>query len=167
MAEEIIIWKKVIGYEKYEVSNSGEVRNFLTKNKKSITDHNSGYLATTFSLNYKSKTVLMHRLVALHFIYNPENKRCINHIDGDKHNNNVSNLEWNTHKENNDHALRTGLKNPAKGERNASTKLTKEQVLQIREIGYSMTQREIGKIFNISDSVVYNIRANKIWKHLL
>lgn len=166
MKKEIVIWKKVMGYEKYEVSNNGEVRNYITKNEKSINDHNSGYLATTFCKNGKPKTFLLHRLVALHFIDNPENKRCINHKDGNKHNNNVENLEWNTHKENNDHAFRNGLKNPAKGDKNASTKLTKEQVLQIREIGYSMTQRDISKLFNISNSVVYNIRANKIWKHI-
>lgn len=163
---EEIIWKKVIGYEKYEVSNKGKVRSYETKTEKSITNHNSGYLATTFCKNNEPKTFLLHRLVAIHFINNPENKRCVNHKDGNKHNNNVENLEWNTHKENNDHAFLNGLKNPAKGERNAATKLTKEQVLQIREIGYSMTQREISNIFNISNSVVYNIRANKIWKHI-
>jgi len=166
MEEEIIIWKKVIGYEKYEVSNFGIIRNSITKTEKAMTNHNSGYLSTGFCNKYKKETILVHRLVAIHFIPNPDNKRCVNHKDGNKKNNCIENLEWCTHKENNDHAFRNGLKNPAKGDRNASTKLTKEQVLQIREIGYSMTQRDISKLFNISNSVVYNIRANKIWKHI-
>ena len=60
-------------------------------------------------INGKHKLVTIHRLVAIHFISNPDNKPQVNHIDGDKTNNNIINLEWVTAQENNIHARKTGL----------------------------------------------------------
>lgn len=60
--------------------------------------------------NNKGKYFTIHRLVAMHFIDNPNNKPIVNHIDGNKLNNNVENLEWTTYGENNQHAYDTGLK---------------------------------------------------------
>lgn len=71
----------------------------------------NGYMYVTLQKDKKRKTIKVHRLVGEHFIPNLENKRTINHIDGNKHNNTVENLEWATYKENQQHAIRTGLWN--------------------------------------------------------
>ena len=74
----------------------------------------NGYLGVTLQKNHKKRHVTIHRLVASAFILNHGNKATVNHIDGDKHNNNVENLEWATQEENQAHADSTGL-NKVKG----------------------------------------------------
>lgn len=100
MPEEI--WKPIVGYEKYyEVSNFGRVRriHYITLSKS-----RNEYLRAHISKNNKPKNVLVHRLVAEAFLPNPENKPQVNHINGDKADNRVENLEWNTVSENTLHA---------------------------------------------------------------
>lgn len=77
----------------------------------SYTLNNRGYLTVVI----RRKTHMLHRLVAQAFIPNPENKAMVNHLDGNKQNNHVSNLEWCTVQENNQHARETGLHKQAKG----------------------------------------------------
>jgi hypothetical protein len=101
--------KKISGYERYLVSENGDVfstitNKFLKKNKTGI-----GYESVALHENSKQKTFRIHRLVAKAFILNPDNKPQINHIDGNKSNNHISNLEWCTAKENIVHAFKTGL----------------------------------------------------------
>lgn len=72
----------------------------------------TGYYAVMLWLGNKSKCAKVHRLVAEAFIPNPDNLPCINHKDGDKLNNQVTNLEWCTYQENMQHAVRTGLTHP-------------------------------------------------------
>lgn len=114
------IWKPVKNYEKfYEVSNKGRVKSFhIVGNNTELSDKgkiingfykSGGYIAVNLTNKKESEEVLLHRLVAKHFIPNPKNKRCINHIDCDKTNNCVNNLEWCTYKENHDHARKNGL----------------------------------------------------------
>lgn len=104
------IWKPINNYESfYLISNLGRIKS-LKKNivLKNLT-HNHGYL----SISLKSKCFLIHRLVGIHFIPNPENKPCVNHKDGNKQNNYVENLEWVTYSENEKHACRVlGKANP-------------------------------------------------------
>ena len=108
------LWAAVPGYEGlYEVSTEGRVRGAKRsgctgKPLKGRVDH-GGYHVVTLTRACVSKHVRTHRLVALAFIPNPEGKRTVNHIDGDKLNNCVDNLEWATHSENHKHAYKIGL----------------------------------------------------------
>ena len=87
-------WKKINGYENYEVSNDGRVRNTRTDMFLSGSVNNSGYLTVGLSKDRKTKIYPMHRLVALAFIDNPDKKEYVRHHDGDNMNNDVFNLYW-------------------------------------------------------------------------
>ncbi len=116
-------WKDVAGYEgHYMVSNNGVLKTlsriikWYTGSDYQISEriikgsnHPRGYMSIHLALNGAHSMRLVHRVVAIAFIPNPENYPCVNHIDGNKKNNNVSNLEWCTHKQNTDHAIRIGL----------------------------------------------------------
>ena len=96
-------WKNVQGYEKYQVSNQGRVRSITKKGKIKILKpqlNKSGYYRVWLSKEGKTQRFLVHRLVALAFIENPEGHPQINHIDFKRTNNRVENLEWITHKDN-------------------------------------------------------------------
>ena len=106
-------WETIKGYERYSVSNHGRVMNNESKVVISSRDSNNGYLRVNLrkgDVKYeKPRVIHVHRLVALAFIDNVFNKPQVNHIDGDKHNNNVDNLEWVTSSENIEHAYKTEL----------------------------------------------------------
>lgn len=125
MSKQGVIWKPIESYsEYYEISNTGIVRSkdriVYDKNGIRLRLNKSKYISPRIGLykmvglnkNRIQTQISIHRLVALHFIPNPENKPQVNHIDGDKMNNNVENLEWVTAKENCLHAFETGLKIP-------------------------------------------------------
>lgn len=145
------IWKDIEGYEGYyQVSNMGRVKSldrevrvwnrfeYTNRRLKSkiiacrIDAH--GYLSVHLHKNKHCKVVEIQRLVANAFIPNPENKPQVNHIDGNKQNNCVSNLEWNTCSENMLHAYKNKLANARRGKDNSLSK----QVIQ-----YDKNMREI------------------------
>ena len=94
--------------ELYEVSNYGRVRNKKTKRFLTQHDNGNGYLFVQLWRNNKGKREYVHRLVALAFIPNPDNKKEVNHINSIRTDNFVENLEWVTRKENIDHASKEG-----------------------------------------------------------
>lgn len=113
------IWKDVIGYEGfYQVSNLGNIKrvgSFRGVNKAYLNnyylthmDNGKGYLRVKLTLNNKSKRVMVHRIIAEAFIPRVENKNVVNHINNDKINNSISNLEWCTQSENCLHAVKMG-----------------------------------------------------------
>lgn len=104
------IWKDVIGYEDgYSISRNGVVINKKTKYVMKISISNDGYCRVCLPNNKKHS---LHRLVAINFISNPENKLEVNHIDGNKQNNCVENLEWCTRLENERHSWKILNKKP-------------------------------------------------------
>jgi hypothetical protein len=108
-----------------------------------------------------------HRLVATMFLPNPEGKPEVNHKDGNKLNNHVSNLEWVTSQENNAHAERTGLRRRARGERVYTAKLTNAQVLEILEkAGSGCTQRNIAAEYGVEHAMVGRIVRGDGWNHV-
>ena len=132
----IIMWKDIEGFEGYyQVSDEGKVRSLdryvaysrgknagrtrLLRGKemkltesKSNERGNQGYLVVNLRKNCNSSVIPVHSLVAKAFVQNEHGLPTINHIDGNKHNNHVSNLEWASYADNNIHALTNGLRNP-------------------------------------------------------
>ena len=114
------IWKDIKEFEGYyQVSDKGNVRSVTRHDGvherigqpiKSVLKYN-GYLQVGLRKHNKRKYISVHRLVAIHFIDNPKNKPQVNHIDCNKQNNNINNLEWVTSKENLYHAKINGLRN--------------------------------------------------------
>lgn len=121
------IWKDIQGFEgRYQVSTLGQIkslRRFFIQSKgiregkkqgipeKILTPHTDdrGYVMAFLYNGVSRKCIKVHRIVAKHFIPNPENLKEINHKDGNKANNSIENLEWCTRSENINHALKTGL----------------------------------------------------------
>lgn len=98
------IWKDIEGFEGlYQVSNLGRVTRVTTGRILKSGKDKDGYLQVTLCKDSTKYTKKIHRLVAQAFVSNSENKPEINHIDEDKANNRVNNLEWSTRKENNNH----------------------------------------------------------------
>lgn len=103
-------WKTIEGYPNYEISTGGRVRNRSTGRIRASSDDSRGYPAVSLWAQGRPHTKNVHRLVAETFIPNPDGKTTVNHIDGNKRNNHISNLEWNTVSENVKHAYVNGLK---------------------------------------------------------
>lgn len=106
----------------------------------------------------------IHRLVALAFIPNPSNLPDINHKDGNPSNNNASNLEWVTHRQNMAHAAAMGL--VAKGARNGNAKLTAAKVKRILRDALTMTHDAVAIRYGLGRITVSNIVRGKHWKHV-
>lgn len=96
------------GFETYVITDDGRIWSYKTSKWLKMTIFNNGYRFCSLMRDNKANVFSVHRLVAENFIPNPENKRCVNHIDNNKLNNNVKNLEWATHKENIQHAWKNG-----------------------------------------------------------
>ena len=123
-----------------------------------------GYLKVTLCKNGKSKKFYLHRLVALQFIDNNTNLPQVNHKDGNKLNNIVTNLEWCTKIENQNHAVRTGLMQ--RGQDRPSAKLTEEQVLEIYKLKGILKSQDIANKYNVSKNTINCILRGSKWSYL-
>jgi hypothetical protein len=170
------VWKKIDCNNYYEVSNYGNIRSvdrivehktskFLNIKSQKIKPalRKDGYLHVHLAKDCKSLNKTVHRLVAIAFLENPLNKFDINHKDGNKSNNNLSNLEWNTRSENLYHAYNIGLKE--RGEKHYNSKLTEIQVNEIRSIN-GVSQTQIGINYNVSRKCISKILKRQTWKHI-
>jgi hypothetical protein len=184
MENKIENWKDVSGYEgAYQVSDFGRVRscdrvvlhNFGGEAKrkgqilKGVPDKD-GYLKVNLKCKQIGKSSIVHRLVAIAFIPNPENKPHVNHKDGIKNNNVLSNLEWNTLCENRQHAYDTGLQHSytRQGEKSNFNKLKESEVLEIRSIYKKgvITHKQIAEKYNVSVGAVQAIINRVNWKQI-
>lgn len=162
-------WKEVSGASRYLVSTHGRV--FDTKRLKYVaTNINGGrersVLANIWYDDGKRRTPKVHRLVADAFIPNPHNKPTVNHIDGCRQNNLLSNLEWATHSENHKHAYQIGLKN-AQGSNNGRSILNEDDVLEIKKrMEQGESQVSLARYYGVSTQTIQNIKSGKNWSHI-
>lgn len=147
----------------YLVSTYGRVKSLKGKVKILKPVLGRGYLRVDLSKDGKPKHFNVHQLVALAFIPNPNCKREVNHIDGNKLNNYVDNLEWCTQSENIQHAVATGLK--AQGEEHGRAKLTNEQVEEIRANPYGLTLEKLAEKFGVGQTAIGYIQRGKTFKN--
>ena len=145
------------GLADYDITRNGEVINNHNGHVVKPQPNGKGYLR----VHIDGRMQFVHRLVAEKYVPNPENKPQINHIDGNKLNNSVDNLEWVTNQENRDHAVEHGLQ--PKGEKCPYAKLTRENVDYIRK-HTEMSNKELAEKFNMSASHISSIRRNAWWK---
>lgn len=169
-------WKEIKGYrDSYLISNTGIVKkkarigtrgNYVKEHIFIPHVNSNGYLRVSFkNPNGKQQEHFIHRLVAELFIPNPENKPCVNHKDGNKLNNSVSNLEWCTHSENEKHSLyhlgKINKLNFCCGEKSPHAKLTNAQVQWIRNNHkpWSKTfgSKALGKLFGVNEQTITDL----------
>lgn len=172
----------IFGFENYTISISGNVTKtagiYPSVRKERLLKPciTSGYLCVGLWKNKKGYTSYIHRLLAIHFIPNPDNLPEVNHKDGNKLNNSIENLEWCTHKENMQHAHNNGLIKSPKGKNHhmfgkfgstcRNSKLDETKVLEIRAIGKTKTLKEISIIYNTSIGLISRVLNRKEWKHI-
>lgn len=165
------IWKDIKGYEGiYQVSNLGRVfsvrRKLIMKPQKSGKG-GLGYYQVPLTVGGKKYLAFLHKLIAEAFIPNPDNKPHVNHIDGNKKNNELSNLEWCTLKENSKHAYDTGLNRCLKkGEEHYKSKLNADIVREIRRLYATgmYSQKKLSEMYKIHQTNVGFIVRMETWK---
>lgn len=157
-------------YDRYYISEDGSVYTNYGKQKMSDNAKQSGYIVNSFyGENGYRKDYKRHILVASIFIPNNNlKKNQINHKDGNKLNNCVSNLEWCTCEENINHAWKNNLTKARKGSKNNFAILTEKEVLEIVKLFQSkeMSGREIAKKYNVSPQTISAIKCRHNWYDL-
>ena len=162
-------WKEIKETNgRYEISNKGRVWSNVTEKYLAGSISNTGYHLITITPieNGGPKPRLAHRLVAEHFLRKPRGKTEVNHKDGCKTNNHVSNLEWVTSKENTQHAHDMGLL--AKGEQNGQAKLTEAQAQEALTgtVKHGVSYQYYADKFGVSKYTIKHIKQRDSWMHL-
>lgn len=153
----------ISGFEDYIISNTGRVISFHKKGMRELKhDHTRSYPCVTLCNKGKQRRVMLHILVAEHFLSPVDGKTQVNHKDGDKNNPHVDNLEWCTQSENQLHAFATGL------QQRSGMKRTEEQVHEVcRLISDGLVRGDILlRCPYMSKAVFDNIRSRRRWTHV-
>lgn len=161
------MWHKIKTHPRYEINKNGQIRHIISKRIKSVYLNDRGYLLVSINIEGKSKPRRVHNLLAQTFIPNPNRYIHVNHIDGNKQNNDLSNLEWTNIKLNNQHAFKKGLINNT-GEKNGMSKLKETEVKKIKALlnEGKLSQQKIADIFGVSRSCILGINIGRLWKHV-
>src|ERR1035437_1208869 len=166
---EVEVWKKIPKYSNYYVSSFGNIKNIKTGNllKKTIRNKKtSPYFCVNLSEKGKTKMCSIHSLVLISFVGKRPKNNVINHIDGNKYNNHINNLDYCTQSENRKKDFTTGRQSYV-GEKNNQCKLKEKDVLNIFKLRKSgCTYREISVIYNMAHSSIQRICNGTGWKHL-
>lgn len=175
------VWKDIEGYEGiYQVSNLGKIKSLYRKvfysdgrtytYKEKVLNWNIMKKVNRCYVhlykNSERKAMLVHRVVALAFIPNPNNLPEINHINGITTDNFVSNLEWITHSENMKHGFRTGLINNT-GVLHGNNIYNEDQIRRVKKyLLESKGQAEIERLTGVGRATVYEIKKGRQWTHI-
>lgn len=163
----------------YLATENGEIFSEITNKFLKPAKDTKGYLRVVLSYKGVLKTFKVHRLICECFHENPENKKQVNHKDGNKENNNFNNLEWCTQKENTEHAIKNNLfsfqnsersKNKVfkKGTLNGMHILKEFEVLEIRRDFKPRvnTRKMLAQKYNVTENCIKDVIARKSWKHI-
>ncbi len=155
--------KVIKGFEGlYSITPSGDVYSHRSCRLLKRYNHPSGYKFTALHKDGKRHQRLIHRVVAAAYIPNPDNLPTVNHKDGDKTNNKVSNLEWMSYRDNNLHALETGLNNPAN--RRAFSDEEAHTICKMLMDGWR--QKDIVDSLGLDRSSVKQVRYSGYYEHV-
>ena len=160
---------KIIRKQRAVIKKNGVI-NILKEMEMKFSSSKNIYPSISISVNGKTKRVYVHRMLAIAFIPNPENKPEVNHKNGNRKDFNLDNLKWVTPKENVNHAIDTGLSYHVKGEESGNSKLTERKVLAIRRlhrINPSFNRRGLSRKIGITHQNISDIVNKKSWKHLI
>jgi hypothetical protein len=178
------VWRAVPGYEGlYDVSSIGRVRRATTRppwgwggckpgkllrlSPPAPRGQGSAYFMVILCNRGHERGWCVHKLVAMAFIPNPENKPQVNHKNGIKADNRVENLEWVTAKENARHAVANGLINRRRGADHHQAKLTEHDVLAIRDAKRrGITGTALARAYGVKHNTIYAITNGRLWRHL-
>ena len=151
-------------FNDYIIYEDGTIKSLLTGKLITKRIGPKGYYQVNLCINKKCKTFMLHRLIASLFIDNPNNLPCINHRDGNKLNNVLSNLEWITHKGNTQHAFAMGLIHSAKGKGTLNGKFTEDDVRVIRLLGeQGVSQYKIADMYKVTRCAIQQIINRKTY----
>lgn len=164
-------WKDIDikGFEGlYRISNAGDIFSVRSNRCLAKTLNGNGYLSAKLCNKGYVKTVEHHRLLAIYFIPNPDNKPEVNHINGVKNDCRLENLEWATDSENMRHAFENKLNKPHLGSANGNSKLTAVHVKTIRDLRATRkyTIERLAYLFSVSTSQIKVIVNRKQWSHV-
>jgi hypothetical protein len=139
------IWKTIKSAPNYEISSNGSVRNTKTGTMLKIATNNHGYHLVCLSYKNKRQTAYIHRLIAEAFVATELDMRTsvVNHIDGNKSNNTIENLEWATHAENTYHGR-------------ARVKVKAKEIIDILELFERMELEQIDKVLSYAKRIAVN-----------
>lgn len=183
---EVEWWVDVKGYEGYyQVSNLGRVRSldrgmyvsdvrypkprWIRRKGRVLKNYTDGTDRRIVVLQMfgVGKTITVHRLVALHFLPNPDNFPVVNHINHDHHDNRASNLEWCTQKHNIGQAIAAGRMNHIFKQHEKLTKITKSQAIKIKKLlALGLGRSRVAKDVGVGYDTVYHISVGDTWKHI-
>lgn len=155
-------FKQMREYPNYLISNFGRIYSF--KSNRFIQQRVNGrYLRCSLYCRggISNTNVLIHRLVAKYFVFKPNGCNVVNHIDGNRMNNNYTNLEWCTQKQNVIHACKNGLIKRNFGSDVAGSKLTKDQVMQIVNLKGRFNGLEVANMFKVSRTTIFDIWSGR------